>query len=54
MCDKVERIQFSTCVKKGDDIYFPTRYGNFYMKLNLITKRTEYIDFELLDLISCS
>lgn len=49
MCDKVERIQFSTCVKKGDDIYFPTRYGNFYMKLNLITKKTEYIDFKVDD-----
>lgn len=49
MGNEVERIQFSACVKKGDDIYFPTRYGNFYMKLNLITKRTEYIDFEVDD-----
>ena len=49
MGNEVERIQFLTCVKKGDDIYFPTRYGNFYMKLNLITKRTEYIDFEVYD-----
>ena len=47
MGNEVERIQFLTCVKKGDDIYFPTRYGNYYMKLNLLTKRTEYIDFKI-------
>ena len=29
MGNEVERIQFLTCVKKGDDIYFPTRYGSF-------------------------